>query len=117
VLVVDRDNATCELLDEVLSTEGLHVTCCTTPTDAPRLAQEKRPELVLFGVTELTNADRRVIHELQALAARLPIVLMTTAPDGWRWVRDMELAGYLAKPFDIDAPLEIIRRVLEVSNR
>jgi DNA-binding response OmpR family regulator len=113
-LVIDRDAATCALLGELLAPEGLRVVCCTSWLDAPGMAAVASPALIFLGVTDLSPADRALIATLRAQDERRPIVLMTTSPDGWCWVRDLELAGYLAKPFDIDLPLVMVRQMLSV---
>ena len=48
VLVVDDDEAICDLIELALGDEGYEVACCTNPADALRLVARRPSGLILL---------------------------------------------------------------------
>jgi DNA-binding NtrC family response regulator len=56
-------------------------------------------------------------QELARQQRAIPIILMSAAPAGRQVAEAIGAAGYLAKPFDVDALLELVAEVCPVARQ
>ena len=112
ILVVDDEPAILESIVEVLRDEGYAVEAARDGRSALALFERTSPELVLMDVM-MPGIDGRAAY----LAMRahpqgqdIPVVLMSAAADPSRL--DPGVTAFLAKPFDLDALLNLVARLL-----
>jgi CheY-like chemotaxis protein len=110
VLIVDDDAAIRKMLVDVLSLEGFHTETARDGREALTLLEDGRKRVVLLDLMmpimdgwELCRhlADRPTLRQ------SLSIILMS-AGEKLEQARDLQVEGYLAKPFDVDHLLECL---------
>jgi DNA-binding response OmpR family regulator len=107
VLVVDDDEMTRTLLEEVLTLGGYTVRTAADGADGLTLLRTWRPDAIVLDVM-LPDVDARVFRAVQfdsREVADVPVLLLSaTRADDLRAVaRDLGVAAWLPKPFDTDA--------------
>ena len=116
VLVVDDDEPTRSLLEEVLALGGFAVRTAADGADGLAVLRDWRPDVVVLDVM-MPDVDARVFRAVQFDSrdvADVPVLLLSAArPDELRAVaRDLGVAAWLPKPFDIN---EIVAAVASLS--
>ena len=112
MIVVEDDDDIATLLTDILENEGY---ASVAVSDAATLHSElhARPDLVVLDL-RLTRSGADSI--LGALRARglgdVPILLLSAASDLPDRARELGVAEYLAKPFELDDFIVTIRRLL-----
>ncbi len=116
-LVIEDAPEVLDLLREVLEGEGFSVVASAEPVGVDEVRQEA-PDLIVLDV--LFGREERGIEFLRLLRAEeatatIPVVLCSGATDPIRRIEGPLLegaTGLVLKPFDVDALLEEIARVL-----
>lgn len=108
ILVVEDEEPVQQLVADLLGDEGYHVLIVGDGAQALALAHAERPDLVVTDLMMPVMDGIELCRRLRADArtCEVPIVVMTAAG---RAQSDAARAdAYLAKPFDLDALLEIV---------
>ncbi len=119
LLVRDDDTLTCELVQAILTDEGLHVLTTTTGPDALALfrahAAGIRAVLLDLWMPGLTGEG--VFREIHRLRPAVPVILMTAVPrdEAMAGLVGLPVAGFIQKPFTPAAFLKEVREVVEGS--
>ncbi len=113
-LIVEDDPATRALETDVLEEGGFNVLQARNGEDALRLAQERRPGVVLLDIALPSASGFDVLQTLKGrpTTSQIPVVLVSAYAD---LVEDCERRGADAcvqKPFDVDGLLARVRGVL-----
>jgi DNA-binding response OmpR family regulator len=106
VLVVDDDELTRVLLEDVLALGGYAVRTVADGTDGLAVLREWRPDAIVLDVM-MPDVDARVFRAVQfdsREVADVPVLLLsaTRADDLRAIAHDLGVAAWLPKPFDID---------------
>jgi PAS domain S-box-containing protein len=115
ILLVDDDPMLVDATAAVLLHLGLEVLVATDgPSAIQRLQEREDIQAVLLDWTMPRMTGRRVLDSLRALRHDLPVVLMSgfDSREAVKAFEGVELAGFLPKPFRLDALLELLRQVL-----
>lgn len=115
ILVVDDDKASCELLSEILATQGWEVLTANSPEKALILSNQHKFDLVISDIN--LEAGLSGLDLLQRLREKSPVILVTgfgslesaveaTREGAW---------DFISKPFKIDEILATAKRALEQS--
>ena len=110
VLIVDDDAAIRKMLVDVLSLEGFHTETARDGREALALLEDGRKRILLLDLMMPIMDGWEVCRHLAerpALRQRLSIILMS-AGEKLEQARDLQVEGYLAKPFDVDHLLECL---------
>ncbi len=113
ILVVDDDKASCELLSEILATQGWEVLTANAPEKALILSNQHKFDLVVSDINLESNLSG--LDLLQRLREKSPVILVTgfgslesaveaTREGAW---------DFISKPFKIDEILATAKRALE----
>ena len=108
ILVVDDDAAIQAVVGSALSWEGYEVMTATDGAAAlEALAQGGRPQLILLDMA-MPGMDGRQFARVyrQLPAPRAPIIAFSAG----NAAGDLDVAGVLGKPFDIDDLLDVVGR-------
>ena len=109
MIVVEDDDDIAALLTDILEAEG-YAPVAVGDTAALDSELDRRPNLVVLDL-RLTHGGPDYI--LGALAARgmsdVPVLLLSAASDLPDRARELGVARYLAKPFELDDFLVIVR--------
>ena len=112
VLVVDDDRDILTLIRMVLEEEGYRVITAENGEQALGRTAEQQPGLILLDLTMPVLNGWQTRERLTETWPQIPVVFMTA---GFRAKAEAEayrVAGYLAKPFDVDDLLRTVSRFL-----
>jgi CheY-like chemotaxis protein len=107
VLVVDDDQAICDVLAAILADEGWAVSCAWDGEAALAAVAAEPPDLIVSDLMMPRLDGLGLRRRLREQGVRIPMLLMSAAadpsPDG---------VAFLAKPFDVDQLLSAVARLL-----
>jgi DNA-binding NtrC family response regulator len=116
VLVIDDEPVVRDAVRRVLESEGLRV--ASAGDAAAGLAHDAVREcrLVLCDIMLPDRSGHEVLAALRDRRPDLPVVLITgyATPDHAARAREAGAADFLAKPFEADELLDMVRRALAV---
>ena len=112
ILAVDDEVNILELLKFNLSKEGYHVLGTTSGRDAVKVAEEKKPDLIILDIMlpEMDGYDVLRILKANHATASIPVIMLSAKGEVIDKVLGLELGAddYIAKPF---SPREVVARV------
>jgi DNA-binding NtrC family response regulator len=117
ILVVDDDNASCELLSEILMAQNWQVETANSPEKALILSNQQKFDLVISDIN--LEANLSGLDLLQRLREKSPVILVTgfgsleTAVEASRegaW-------DFISKPFKVDEIVATAKRALEQNQK
>ncbi len=116
ILVVDPDEAICDLMADILIEEGWEVAKARSLTDVAELFSASDIDLVIteaFGQSDLFDFDPFFLSGLRQVIGDTPVILSSTYPStDVMHAGDFGLAEVIPKPFEIDNLLGKINRAL-----
>ncbi len=113
ILIVDDNAAIRESLADALSDEGYTVEVASDGATALRSVGSKAPAVILLDLT-MPGLDGTVVAQRLAESGCSPPVIVVSADRGVAdRARAMGAAGFLAKPFDLGALVDMIEKVAQ----
>lgn len=112
ILVVDDEEAICELLREFLSTEGYNVECMTDGARARAALERDRVDLAIVDV--LLRGERGLDFAQHAARIGTPVILMSGHPEFMTLADDSPYAS-LHKPFRLGEIRDLVRTVIALA--
>jgi DNA-binding response OmpR family regulator len=112
ILIVEDEEILATTLCEVLEDEGYDASTARNGQDALRMMAERPADLVLLDLM-MPLMDGTAFLTAKALDANVqhvPVVVMTSASRSA--LQGLGVAGFLAKPFKLDALLDVISSTL-----
>ena len=115
ILVVDDEAAIVELLQAVLDDEGYQVVTAGDGREALASLAAHRVALVLSDVMMPRLDGRELARAMRADPAHraIPLILLSAASPAI--AQDTPHAAFVSKPFDLDALLATVARLLDAS--
>jgi CheY-like chemotaxis protein len=111
VLIVEDDAALRELLALILQGEGMVADTAANGLEALERIDARPPGVILLDMTMPVMDGWQFCRELDLRSGPRPrIVVVTAATDPARRADEVHADGWLAKPFDRDALLTLVRR-------
>jgi two-component system chemotaxis response regulator CheY len=112
VLVIDDDPTIRQVVAFALADEGHEVAEAADGQAALAAIARRHPDVILLDM-KMPGMDGWVFVERYRAryGRRAPIVVLTAAPDAARRGAEVEAEAYLAKPFDLDALVELVAAV------
>ena len=115
VLVVEDDDSVALVLADLLEEEGFEVKRAANGRAGLDLLEAFRPQLVLLDLM-MPILDgwgfRAQQRQLAPDLAQIPVLVLSGARDAVKAADDLGAAGVLAKPFEVDALAEAVRRLI-----
>ena len=112
VIVVEDDSDIASLLTDILETDG-YAAVAVSDSVALEHALDRRPDLVVLDLRLTRGGADRILESLRARdMGDVPILLLSAASDLPDRARELGVAQYLAKPFELDELLITIRRMV-----
>ncbi|MEO8633315.1 MAG: response regulator [Chloroflexota bacterium] len=112
VVVVEDDSDIASLLTDILQTEG-YAPVAVSDSAGLECELEVRPDLVVLDL-RLTRGGAD--HILKTLRDRgmgdVPVLLLSAASDLPERARELGVMSYLAKPFELDELLVVVRGLI-----
>ena len=112
VVVVEDDADIAALLTDILDAEGF---APATVSDAAGLEGElaQRPDLIVLDLRLTRGGAENVMSSLRARAmGDVPILLLSAASDLPDRARELGVTSFLAKPFELEEFVVLVRRLL-----
>lgn len=116
ILVVDDDPDIRELLSLLLEQAGYRVVRARDGAEALERVGREMPGLILLDMTMPRMDGWQFAREFrQRHGGSVPIAVVTAAQDARRRAREVGAEGYLGKPFDLEAVLSLVARLLRAA--
>ena len=114
ILVIDDDAALRELLTEVLTDEGWTVTAAADGVAALALLESWRPDLIVLDhvMPRMDGPAFRSAQRARRDLAAIPVLLLSAARDLRAEGDSLGVAAVMPKPFDLDALVATVDRLL-----
>ena len=110
ILIVDDDVATLAAERQLLVESGFRVVEAHDGAEALRVVQEDPPSVVVLDVQMPGMDGPSFARELRMALKRVPLVILTGAADPRREADRCNAEAYLAKPFDAQELVSVVRR-------
>lgn len=110
ILVVDDDPSIVTTVSEILDFEGYRVETAANGAEALRAVERRQPALVLLDMRMPVLDGWGFARELRQRGVDLPIVVMTAAENAEGWAQEIDAAGFVSKPFDLDQLISTVER-------
>jgi CheY-like chemotaxis protein len=114
ILVVEDDHDSRQLLALLLEHQGHSVVTATDGMQALNVAREQRPALILLDLMMpiMSGEEFRRAQLLDTRIRSIPVVVISAHHDAPNIAKRMKVAGYVQKPVDYDALLDLCARTL-----
>ena len=111
ILVVEDDEAILRSVEQILTDEGYAVALAFNGRDALEQVRVSAPRLILLDMKmPVMDGWAFAAAYRQLPGPHAPIVALTAAHDSRARAAEIAAAGYIAKPFDLDKLLDLVRR-------
>ena len=111
ILVVDDDADVCGMLEAFLGIQGFDVMTASNGRDALRKLRDQPPSLILLDLMMPVMDGVEFSHHQQREPSlrHIPVVCLSARHDGGQTAARLGLAGFLSKPFSLDAVMATVR--------
>src|SRR3989441_5899620 len=115
ILVADDERSIRLTLETGLTLNGFRVTCARTGREALQAARVATFDAVVSDIFMPDGDGLELLHELRAIAPKIPIILITAQGSVELAVRAVEEGAndFIAKPFEVAALAGLVRRHLK----
>ena len=119
IWIVDDDDSIRWVLEKALARENLVTKSFTNARDAMTALQNDTPQVLVSDIRMHGASGLELLQTVKAKYPGLPVIIMTAFSDLESAVAAFQGGAfeYLAKPFDLDKAVELIRRALDESLR
>jgi CheY-like chemotaxis protein len=117
ILVVDDEPAILDMIAELLGYEGYEVVTTSQGSAALARAKANPPALILLDLMMPGMSGWQVIDALKASpqTRTIPVVVLSARRDLPATAKELGIESFLAKPFDIDELIGIVRQYADSS--
>jgi two-component system nitrogen regulation response regulator GlnG len=119
IWIVDDDESIRWVLEKALARENLATKSFSNAHDAMDALQSSMPQVLVSDIRMPGESGLELLQAVKAKHPGLPVIIITAFSDLDSAVAAFQGGAfeYLAKPFDVDKAVELIRRALEESLR
>ncbi len=119
IWIVDDDESIRWVLEKALARENLVTRSFSNARDAMEALQNSVPQVLVSDIRMPGESGLELLQTVKAKHPGLPVIVITAFSDLDSAVAAFQGGAfeYLAKPFDVDKAVELIRRALEESLR
>jgi two-component system nitrogen regulation response regulator GlnG len=119
IWIVDDDESIRWVLEKALARENLSTKSFSNARDAISALEFETPQVLVSDIRMPGASGLELLQTVKARFPGLPVIIITAFSDLDSAVAAFQGGAfeYLAKPFDIDKAVELIRRALEESLR
>ena len=112
VLVVEDDSDIASLLSEILENEG-YAAVAVSDNDDLRSQLDPRPDLIVLDLRLTRGSADQILQSVRARGmGDVPVVLLSAAGDLPERAKELAVSAYLAKPFELEELLVVVRKFL-----
>ncbi len=115
ILIADDEQFICELLRDLLEPEGAQVRMVGSGTEALAAIDAEEPDLAILDVRMGPPDGLAILRTLRDRGSDLPVLIITAQDSSTVTIEAMQHGAYdyIAKPFDLDTVLMVVRRAVE----
>jgi two-component system, chemotaxis family, chemotaxis protein CheY len=110
ILIVDDDPSIRQVVQEILDLEGYQTAVAEDGAQALSVLMTYPARLILLDMRMPVMDGWTFVRRLRDQGNTTPIVVMTAASDASSWAAEVEAAGVLPKPFELDEILTTVER-------
>lgn len=110
VLLVDDDDAVLDVEEKILNEHGFRVTTARDGDEAMVALQGDPPAVIVLDIQMPGVDGPSFARELRQHLRHVPLVVLTGAPDPRHEADKCNAEAYLAKPFDAQELVKVVRR-------
>ncbi len=105
MLVIEDDADTRHLLADILVARGYQVDTALDGTQALARLNQQAPDLVTLDLNMPILDGRQVLERMRTTSGctHIPVLILSGALESPQWIRSYKAAGYLSKPFTLEA--------------
>lgn len=109
ILVVEDDRSMLDAVSMILSFEGYEVYKAKNGLAALEVLNQHKPDLILLDMVmpEMNGWEFAEAYE-KKFEQRAPLIVLTGAADPGQRATDVQAAGYIEKPYEIDSLLKVV---------
>lgn len=109
ILVVEDDKSMLEAIGLILNYEGYEVLKARNGLRAMEILDQHKPDLILLDmVMPEMNGWEFAEAYTKKYEQRAPVIVLTGAADPEQRALDVQAAGYIEKPYEIDFLLKVV---------
>jgi DNA-binding response OmpR family regulator len=112
ILIVDDDVDIVLTIQDILSAEGYPVDTARNGKEGLSRLEENPAGLILLDLWMPEMNGEEMAKQVRERGYSMPILIMSAMQGGKQIARQINAAGFVPKPFDIDVLLAEIRRLL-----
>ena len=114
LLIVDDEKDLAKVLKLNLEAHGYRVFTATDAQTDLRVAQELKPDLIILDITMPGKSGLALYRQLSTEHERLkyPVLVMTAREDLRRTFSQIDVDGFISKPFEMSDLVDKIERIL-----
>jgi DNA-binding response OmpR family regulator len=110
VLVVEDDSDIAALLCEILENEG-YAAVAASDGDDVKAQLDPRPDLIVLDLRLSRGGAEQILQSVRARGMDdVPVLLLSAAGDLAERADELGVSAYLAKPFELEQFLVVVRR-------
>lgn len=113
ILVVDDDQSILLTLQDILSAEGFPVRVARDGKEGLQSAVQDPPALIVLDLWMPTMSGQEMVKQLRSDGYTIPVLIMSAINAGDQIARELNAAGFIPKPFDVDRLLDEVDRLLQ----
>ncbi len=119
IWIVDDDESIRWVLEKALARENLATRSFSNARDVMNALHDETPQVLVSDIRMSGQSGLELLQKVKVSHPGLPVIIMTAFSDLDSAVAAFQGGAfeYLAKPFDLDKAVELIRRALEESLR
>ena len=112
VIVVEDDSDIASLLSDILENEGYSAVAVSNLDDL-KAQLDPRPDLMVLDLRLARGGGEQILASLRARGmGDVPVLLLSAAGDLPERAKELGVNAYLAKPFELEELLVIVRRLV-----
>lgn len=115
ILVVDDNKEICQLVENILISEGYNVQSCFNPLDFKRIIKSNKPKLIITDFIMSGYDGQTLTEEIKANAEteNIKVMMMSAHPDAAKMSEKAGVDDFLTKPFEIDDLINKVTMLLQ----
>jgi two-component system cell cycle response regulator DivK len=117
ILIVEDNEKNLKLVRDILQVKGYATVEAGTAEDGIRIADERKPDLVLMDIQlpGMNGIDALGVLRSKPETARIPVIAVTASvmQQDRKHITEAGFDAYLGKPLDLKEFLATVKRILE----
>ena len=119
IWIIDDDKSIRWVFEKALARTDLNFKTFSSIKDALSAIKDEEPQVIVSDIRMPKDSGLELLQVIKEKYAHIPVIIMTAYSDLESAVAAFQGGAfeYLAKPFDVDQALDVIRRAVEESQR